>query len=184
MKPLEMIEQGRFLGEEFVLWLWKRGVSDGGTSGIEGDHSACLIDDSVKLVSEHGDVKEVSLRKGNPAESHEAFDALAKGMRPAQVKIRLMKGEMEWTFTMAPALLALHLLKPPPAQSKGVVNLAAERIFLIYEGIGLVQDRFRAFLRLRVEDPEGLQTELKGWISDGLNGLVIPVDPVLEGEDS
>ncbi len=27
MKPLELIEQGRFLGEEFVLWRWMECLS-------------------------------------------------------------------------------------------------------------------------------------------------------------
>ena len=45
MKPMELIEQGRFLGEEFLLWLWMRGLAEGGTSGLEGDQSACFVDD-------------------------------------------------------------------------------------------------------------------------------------------
>ena len=35
MKPMELIEQGRFLGEEFLLWLWRRGLEEGGTSGVD-----------------------------------------------------------------------------------------------------------------------------------------------------
>ncbi len=30
MKPQEMLERGRFLGEEFILWLWMRGLVHGG----------------------------------------------------------------------------------------------------------------------------------------------------------
>ena len=37
---MELLEQGRFLGEEFALWLWMRGLTEGGTSGAEGDTSA------------------------------------------------------------------------------------------------------------------------------------------------
>ena len=33
MKPLELMEQGRFLGEEFLLWLWMRSMTEGGASG-------------------------------------------------------------------------------------------------------------------------------------------------------
>ena len=80
MKPMELIEQGRFLGEEFVLWLWMRGLDEGGTTGLEGDSSACFLDDTLVLVSERGDVKELSLRKGNPTESREAFEALSRGI--------------------------------------------------------------------------------------------------------
>ena len=50
MKPMELLEQGRFLGEEFILWLWMRGLTEGGTSGQSGDLSACFVDDAVQLV--------------------------------------------------------------------------------------------------------------------------------------
>ena len=90
MKPQEMLERGRFLGEEFILWLWMRGLAHGGESGDAEDRSSCFVDDSVQLVNERGDVKELALRKGNPAESREAFEALSRGMRPSRAKLRLL----------------------------------------------------------------------------------------------
>ena len=84
MKPLELMEQGRFLGEEFLLWLWMRSMTEGGASGEEGDGSGCFVDDAIQLASERGEVKEISLRKGNPAESREAFESLSRGMRPGE----------------------------------------------------------------------------------------------------
>ena len=118
MKPMELIEQGRFLGEEFLLWLWMRGLKEGGTSGLDGDHSACFVDDAVQLVTELGDVKELSLRKGNPAESREAFEALSRGMRPSKAKVRLLSGDMEWTFVLNAASLDTTAMKLPPSQAK------------------------------------------------------------------
>ena len=115
MKPMELLEQGRFLGEEFLLWLWMRGLTEGGTSGLEGDLSACFLDDSVQLVSERGDVKELSLRKGNPAESREAFEALSRGMRPTKAKVRLLSGDMEWTFVLNASTLDTSAMKLPSA---------------------------------------------------------------------
>ena len=104
MKPLELMEQGRFLGEEFLLWLWMHSMTEGGASGEDGDGSGCFVDDAIQLVSERGEVKEISLRKGNPSESREAFEALSRGMRPAKVKLRILSGDLE--------LSLIHISEP------------------------------------------------------------------------
>ncbi len=169
MKPLELVEQGRFLGEEFLLWLWMRGLTDGGTSGIDGDLSACFVDDAVMLVSERGDVKELSLRKGNPAESREAFEALSRGMRPSKAKARLLSGDMEWTFLLNAASLDTSAMKLPPTQAKDSAGRVADRLFLLEEGLSHLERRFTQFLELRTGDPAGLETDLKNWVRQGLS---------------
>ena len=171
MKPLELIEQGRFLGEEFLLWLWMRGLQEGGTSGLEGDHSACFVDDAMQLVTERGDVKELSLRKGNPAESREAFEALSRGMRPAKSKIRLLSGDMEWTFTLGAAGLEISTLKLPPTQAKDPQGRVADRLFLLEEGTAHLERRFQAFLEGRAQDPDGMEAGLREWVRQGLAGV-------------
>lgn len=170
MKPLELIEQGRFLGEEFLVWLWMRGTSEGGTSGREGDHSACFLDDSVMLAAEHGEVKNVTLSKGNPAESREAFEALARGMRPVKAKMRILSGDLEWVFTFQAVTFNLSALKVPPSSAKGEQDRASERLFLIEEGLGHLERRFGRFLDLRNQDPEGMLAQAHAWIRGGVQG--------------
>jgi hypothetical protein len=171
MKPLELIEQGRFLGEEFLVWLWKRGLADGGTSGLDGDQSALFVDDQVVLVTERGDVKVMTLGKGNPAESREAFEALAHGMRPSKVRIRLLSGDMEWTATLDAASLSLSGLHMPPTQSRDLQGRLADRMFLLEEGQGHLERRFREFLAQRHQDPDGLRDVLRDWLRAGLAGV-------------
>ena len=170
MKPLELIEQGRFLGEEFLLWLWKRGLADGGASGLEGDSSACFLDDALALVNERGDVKELSLRKGNPTESREAFEALSRGMRPASAKVRILSGDMEWTFTLKAATLETSAMKLPPSSAKAPQDRMTDRLFLLEEGTNHLERRFEAFLQIRAEASEEMQDELRTWVQQGLSG--------------
>lgn len=169
MKPMELIEQGRFLGEEFILWLWMRGLSEGGTSSVEGDTSACFVDDAVRLVSERGDVKNLSLQKGNPAESLEAFEALSRGMRPASAKLRLLAGDMEWTFSLDAGTVQLGALKLPASQAKDPQGRLSDRIFLLEEGLAHMDRRFQSFLALRAQDSDGLREHLVAWIRSGLS---------------
>jgi hypothetical protein len=170
MKPLELIEQGRFLGEEFLVWLWWQGQAAGGVSGEDGDQSALFVDDRLVVVSERGDVKELSLCKGNPAESREAFEALSRGMRPAKLKVRLLSGDMEWIATLDAATLRFSSLKMPPTQAKDLQGRLADRIFLLEEAFGHLDRRYRAFLAHRYRDPDDLETTLRSWVQDCLEG--------------
>ncbi len=174
MKPLELMEQGRFLGEEFLLWIWMLSMTEGGASGEEGDGSGCFVDDAIQLASERGEVKEISLRKGNPAESREAFESLGRGMRPVKMKLRLLSGDLEWVFMLNAATLDMGTLKLPPSTGKAPQERLHDRIFLLEEGAGHLERRLKRFLRLRTEDPEGLQDSLRQWVQAGRSGEVVP----------
>jgi len=170
LKSLELIESGRFLGEEFILWLWHLGLTEGGTSGKDGDTSAWFVEDSIQLVSDRGDVKAISLQKGNPAESREAFEALSRGMRPYRAKMRLLNSDMEFTFTLTAPTLDLSGLSLPPGHSKDPKGRLADRIFLLEEFIGHLESRFKLFLEERSSDPKALAAKLKIWIKQGISG--------------
>lgn len=174
MKPLELMEQGRFLGEEFLLWLWMRSMTEGGASGEDGDGSGCFVDDAIQLASERGEVKEISLRKGNPSESREAFEALARGMRPAKVKLRILSGDLEWVFTLNAATLDMGTLKLPPSTGKAPHERLHDRLFLLEEGAGHLERRLKRFLQARSEDPDGLQEAMRAWVRAGRSGEALP----------
>ena len=167
MNFVELIERGTFLGEEFLIWLWMRGLADGGT-GIDEDQSACFIDDAVQLATEQGDVKELSLSKGNPAESREAFEALYKGMRPVRAKVRLLYGDMEWTFVLHAVDLSMSALQLPPTSSLELQSRIVDRMFLLEQGVAHIERRFKSFLTLRTQNPIELQKTIQSWLNQGL----------------
>lgn len=176
MKPLELMEQGRFLGEEFLLWLWMRSMTEGGTSGEDGDGSGLFLDDQIQLASERGEVKQISLAKGNPAECREAFEALSRGMRPVKMKVRILSGDLEWVGTLDAGQLRLSALKMPPSTGKAPHERLHDRIFLLEEGHGHLDRRFRRFLQERTDDEgEALAQSLLAWVRAGLAGESMPV---------
>jgi hypothetical protein len=172
------MEQGRFLGEEFLLWLWMRSMTEGGASGEDGDGSGCFVDDAIQLVSERGEVKEISLRKGNPSESREAFEALSRGMRPAKVKLRILSGDLEWVFTLNAATLDMGTLKLPPSTGKAPHERLHDRIFLLEEGAGHLERRLKGFLCARSQDSKGLQETMRAWVRAGRTGEAMPAGEV------
>jgi hypothetical protein len=179
MKTPDLIEQGRFLGEEFILWLWMKGQRDGGASGAEGDASSCHLDDAVELVNERGDVRELSLRKGNPSESREAFEALARGMRPLSAKVRIQNAGAMWVFTLKAATLDTGAMKLPPGGGEAQEHARAmDRLLLIEECLEHLERRYRVFLEARTEAPEAMQEELHTWIRRGRSGEVGAADEV------
>lgn len=175
MNPLELMEQGRFLGEEFLLWLWMRSMTEGGSSGEEGDGSGLFVDDALQLVSERGEVKQISLAKGNPSECREAFEALSRGMRPSRMKVRILSGDLEWVATLDAAGLRLGALKLPPSTGKAPHERLHDRLFLLEEGLGHLDRRFNRFLRERTDDQgEALAQALMAWVKAGLSGEALP----------
>lgn len=167
----DVLVQGKHLGEEFLVWLWWRCLTQGGTSGVDGDTSALLIDQAIALGAEHGDVKELSLKKGNPAESAEAFQALARGMRPVKASMRLLDGDMEWVFTLVAATMEIQGAKLPKVQCKDIDGAALDRLFHLEALEGQIQARFEAFIRERMDDPEAFAEVLRGWISETAESL-------------
>jgi len=157
-----------------MLWLWMRSMTEGGASGEDGDGSGCFVDDAIQLASERGEVKEISLRKGNPSESREAFEALSRGMRPAKMKLRLLSGDLEWLFTLNAATLDMGTLKLPPSTGKAPHERLHDRLFLLEEGANHLERRLKVFLRLRAQEPEALQESLQAWVRAGLTGEVLP----------
>ncbi len=174
MKPLELMEQGRFLGEEFLLWLWMRSMTEGGASGEAGDGSGCFVDDAIQLASERGEVKEISLRKGNPAESREAFESLSRGMRPAKMKLRILSGDLEWVFTLNAATLDMGTLKLPPSTGKAPHERLHDRLFLLEEGAAHLERRLKIFLQARSGDPGALEESMRAWVRAGRTGEALP----------
>jgi len=77
---------------------------------------------------------------------------------------------MEWTFTLGAAGLEISTLKLPPTQAKDQQGRVADRLFLLEEGTAHLERRFQAFLEVRAQDPDGLETAMKAWVGEALAG--------------
>jgi hypothetical protein len=151
-----------------------RSMTEGGASGEDGDGSGCFVDDAIQLASERGEVKEISLRKGNPAESREAFESLSRGMRPAKMKLRILSGDLEWVFTLNAATLDMGTLKLPPSTGKAPHERLHDRLFLLEEGAAHLERRLKIFLQARSGDPGGLEESMRAWVRAGRMGEALP----------
>ena len=81
MNLFESINQTRFLGKEFLTWLWYRSESAGGVFPLADEKSVTLwFDDRIVLELAFENVKEVNTIRGeNPTGTEEAKAALRMG---------------------------------------------------------------------------------------------------------
>jgi hypothetical protein len=117
MQLLERIEKRRFVGREFLLWLW-----------FEGE----LFDETLH-VAPHGELglaieREIALSNGkettriqglSPARTREAKESLRLGKLPERATFRLILGEQEATFSLKAETLALGGLALPRILTEG-----------------------------------------------------------------
>jgi len=152
MELLDLIEGRRFMGREFVVWLWfESEIQETNLHPTGVDPVSMWLEAQITLVLE----KEESRLKGAiPASSPEAKEALRQGKLPKEAKMRLVRGEREYTWTLKADSLGLAGLKLPTQLKKN-----DEKHEVFYERMMLLEDLdatlaalYADFVRLRLSD--------------------------------
>ena len=165
MELLDLIEGRRFMGREFVVWLWfESEMQETNLHPTGVDPVSMWLEAQITLVLE----KEESRLKGAiPASSPEAKEALRQGKLPKEAKMRLVRGEREYAWTLKADSLGLSGLKLPTQLKKN-----DEKHEVFYERMMLLEDLeaslsalFADFVRLRLADPwdDEVVPLMKSW---------------------
>jgi len=187
MDLVDLIAEKRFIGQEFLTWLWWKSEERGGSVALDG--SGNLAGDITVVFEKHllleygeGESSEKCICSGLQSELKEGRTGLVMGKKLEQARIQLVRDDYEWNFTMAAGVMEFRNIKLPktaaaqeggenPEEAEGRV---LERVFLFEEMVRLVQALFRMFLEVRVG--QGWKDELvrirkwvhtKGVISEG-----------------
>src|SRR5262245_56725907 len=114
MDLIDVIQQKRFLGSEFLTWLWFQSERGGGVIEVPGQDAVTLwIDDRLELASADPADQKNTLKGGAPSTSPEARAALKQERKATSAKLHLAKGEREWVFLLDAATLDLRSVKLP-----------------------------------------------------------------------
>jgi hypothetical protein len=152
MELLDLIEGRRFMGREFIVWLWfESELQETNLQPTGVDPLALWLEAQITLVLE----KEESRLKGAiPASSPEAKEALRQGKLPKEAKMRAVRGEREFVWTLKADTLALSGLKLPTQLKK-----TDEKHEVFYERMMLLEDLeaslaalYADFVHLRLSD--------------------------------
>jgi hypothetical protein len=151
MDLVDRIETTRFLGGEFVLWLWFSRDVLAGAMELPGQGMVeVALESSLLLVDPLTDTERVTVRGFDPLGSLEAEHALLVGKLPRKVGLRLVFEQNEWVATLDAATFALSGVKLPTLLSQGEEEHFHERMRFLEQLHDLVQGLYRKFLGVRL----------------------------------
>jgi len=167
---MERIETTRFLGPEFLLWLWLRQelLDEKVPLGGElGDAEAWL---DRKLVLEHvlDRAERVSVRGAQPSGSAEAREAVRNMKLPALSRVVLRLEEQEFAFDFNATRFLLGSAAIPALLKEEGDDAFLERTSLIERLTSLFDALFAAFLRERLAPSwaKGFEPALVAWMEN------------------
>ena len=162
MDLVDLMVEKRFLGQEFLTWLWWKSEERGGTIEIpEVGDIGVIFEKHMLLEYGEGEYCEKLVCTGLQTELKEARTGLQMGKKLEHARIQIVKDTYEWGVTIAGSLFEFRNVRLPKtavteqntdnseAEMEGAI---LERIFLIEELIRLLNDLFRMFLMVRVSE--------------------------------
>ena len=183
MDLVDIMEEKRFVGQEFLTWLWWKSEERGGSIALPGRGDIIVVFEKHMLLEfGEGETNEKLICSGLQTELQEARTGLLMGKKLEQARIQLVAAEHEWNFTMAAGLFEMRNVRLPktagtesggendPEETEGMI---LERIYLFEELVRLVNELFRVFLEVRTGDSWRTELEnIRKWVhSSGSKAL-------------
>jgi len=162
----------KFLGNEFLTWLWFIIETDQNRlRQYDPDLVSLNIGSRMVLENTRNNAKETVTIKGQDADLEEGLLALKKGSVVTEIHLSYKAGDQHWQFNLKGESLNISNLKLPetgpvetPEDFEGAV---IEKTYLIEKVIGLVNNLFSHFIKLRVSSEWRNQTvsRIRKWAS-------------------
>lgn len=168
MNLADLIETRRFLGSEFMMWLWFKSETHDGLMDVE-DHGPVevIYDDRLVLEAYLAETERNTLKGGAPAYSKEAKVALRQGKRVSRAKLKVVKDGREWTFTFKAEGMDYTSVKIPSVLSKEKEEKFYERMYLVEELEDIMATLYGQFLAIRLDEErwdETMVPAMRRWI--------------------
>jgi len=175
MDLVDLIAEKRFLGQEFLTWLWWKSEERGGTIALPAIGDVTVVFEKHMLLEfGEGESSEKIICSGLQAELQEARTGLQMGKKLEQARIVIGHKNYEFSFTLAAALMEFRNVRLPKTEAtesdrgenpEEVEGVILERIFLFEELIRLVNVIFLSFLQVRLgEEWRDELIKVRAWI--------------------
>ncbi len=160
MDLVDLMVEKRFIGQEFLTWLWWKSEERGGSVELlkEGDITVAF-EKHMLLESGEGESSEKLICTGLQTELQEARTGLRMGKKLEQARIVIGHNSHEYSFTLAGGLMEFRNVRLPRTEAtetdksdnpEEIEGMILERIFLFEELIRLVNMLFAMFLKVRL----------------------------------
>lgn len=145
----------KFLGEEFLTWLWFVIEKDPVIlKKADPDLTSLEIGNRIVLEKRHKRSVERITIKGENAGLEEAMLALQKGALVAELNLVYRSGEQKWQFTIKAESLNLSSFKIPktaaPESPEEMEGFILEKIFLYDKILQFLDKLYKTFIKYRV----------------------------------
>jgi recombination associated protein RdgC len=150
---LPRIETTRFLGPEFLLWIWLRGeFVQGGVALDDDEPYEAWLDRSLVLESPLDRNERITIRGAAPADGDEAREAVRSRKFPVRAQITLRNPTRDFSLTLEAPRFAIGGAKVPAVLKAEAGEAFVERMVLAQELFGLLDRLYGAFLRERLSE--------------------------------
>lgn len=178
MDLVDLIQEKRFLGQEFLAWLWYKSEERSGTIDVPGIGDVLVVFEKHMLLEfGEGESNEKVICRGLQTELKEARAGLLMGKKPEQARVRIVRGDYEFNVTLTAATLEFRNVRLPKTVAAGddgddpdsIEGRILERVALIEQLSGLVNELFRMFVNVRATDawPDEL-ARMQKWVHQGI----------------
>jgi hypothetical protein len=147
------IEQNRFLGREFLLWMWFESVLFETNLAPSGQPPIALwLETRMTLAFERD---ESLLKTAAPGAAAEAREALRQGKLPREARLHLITGDREYAWLFTADTLSLRGLAIPAeldVKKDEAHEVLYERMRLVEALEAMLEALYRDFLALRLSE--------------------------------
>ncbi|MFP4167747.1 MAG: hypothetical protein ACLFSY_02730 [Desulfonatronovibrionaceae bacterium] len=148
---------GSMLGREFLTWLWYKSETGNGffrTAG--GEDFMVYISQKVTVESGEDDSRDKTVSSGVMSELREARLGVASGKKVVQATFKLEQNSDEWQVQLSADDFSVSGLKTPKVDTRMKEGddpdaLFLEKMYLVHKAQGFVDELFRQFLGLRLD---------------------------------
>jgi len=164
MDLVDLIEKRRFLGREFLVFLWFESEIFDGTIPVEG-FGPCEVRLEGQLTLTC-DKEQARLKGVAPSAEPEAHQALRQGKLPSQARVRIATAERTYAFTFLADALALAAVKIPSVVNAEVDEQFYERMYLVEELEAIVSALYAKFVAVRLSPAweEQVLPAVRAWV--------------------
>jgi hypothetical protein len=167
---VDRIERARFLGPEFLLWLWFKADTQDMELAVRGFPSVIVaLESQITLLDPLSDIERIAVKSQAPASRVEVREALRQGKVPIKATLRLTADDTEYVFSFDAAAFSFSAVKLPAVTAESEDDTFSERLYLIERLDDLVQALYGAFLaeRLLPAWKKEVAPAMRAWVTSG-----------------
>ena len=157
MDLIDLIQDKKFLGQEFLTWIWYQSEVNSGLIDIEGFGTVEVwFEDRISLESGSGNFRQVVTCQGRDLELTEARTALREGKKVNQVRLRIGADGQEWKLTVKAEGLELGGIRAPKTfdpgeeEAESMAGRLLDRVAVLHELTMMLDALYQKFLLIRL----------------------------------